>query len=88
MITAPALNAVGSTARPVDGRQSSCKEIGGFTRAKELLRRCRTYLDRDGDGVAYVSLSGGRQNHMGVDMAEGVDNFEVTDGLIYGTVRI
>jgi len=50
MSTAPVLNPVGSTSRPLLGHHYRCKEIGSFSRAQELLRQGHTYLDRDGDG--------------------------------------
>lgn len=34
----------------------TCKQIGSFARAQELLKQGHSYLDRDGDGVACESL--------------------------------
>ena len=34
----------------------TCRQIGSFARAQELLRQGHTYLDRNGDGVACESL--------------------------------
>lgn len=38
------------------GRRYSCKEIGSFARAQELLRQGHTYLDGNGDGQACEAL--------------------------------
>lgn len=38
------------------GRRTSCKEIGSYERAQELLRQGHTYLDGNGDGQACESL--------------------------------
>ena len=38
------------------GRKLTCRQIGSFTRAQELLRQGHGYLDRNGDGVACESL--------------------------------
>ncbi len=38
------------------GSRTTCKSIGSFGRAQELLRQGHTYLDRNGDGVACESL--------------------------------
>jgi endonuclease YncB( thermonuclease family) len=38
------------------GRRHSCKEIGSYERAQELLRQGHTYLDGNGDGQACESL--------------------------------
>jgi endonuclease YncB( thermonuclease family) len=38
------------------GRRYSCKEIGSYTRAQELLRQGHTYLDSNRDGEACESL--------------------------------
>jgi hypothetical protein len=38
------------------GRKFTCRKIGSFARAQELLRQGHTYLDRSGDGVACESL--------------------------------
>ena len=38
------------------GSRTTCKQIGSFARAQELLRQGLSYLDRDGDGVACESL--------------------------------
>ncbi len=35
---------------------SSIGQIGSFARAQELLRQGHSYLDRNGDGVAFESL--------------------------------
>ena len=39
-----------------DGRRYSCKEIGSYARAQELLRQGHTYLDGNGDGQACEAL--------------------------------
>jgi endonuclease YncB( thermonuclease family) len=39
-----------------DGRRYSCKEIGNYDRAQELLRQGHTYLDSNADGQACESL--------------------------------
>lgn len=41
---------------PAGGQRMTCKQIGSFARAQELLRQGHRYLDRDGDGVACESL--------------------------------
>jgi len=38
------------------GRRYSCKEIGSYARAQELLRQGHTYLDSNRDGEACESL--------------------------------
>ena len=38
------------------GAKTTCKQIGSFARAQELLRQRHSYLDRNGDGVACESL--------------------------------
>jgi hypothetical protein len=38
------------------GAKATCKQIGSFARAQELLRQGHSYLDRNGDGVACESL--------------------------------
>ena len=38
------------------GAKTSCKQIGSFARAQELLRQGHSYLDRNGDGVACEGL--------------------------------
>jgi len=38
------------------GRKLTCRQIGSYARAQELLRQGHTYLGRDGDGVACESL--------------------------------
>ena len=38
------------------GGQTTCKQIGSFARAQELLRQGHNYLDRNRDGVACESL--------------------------------
>lgn len=38
------------------GTRHTCKGIGSFAHAQELLRQGHTYLDRNGDGVACESL--------------------------------
>ena len=38
------------------GQRYTCKQIGSFARAQELLRQGHSYLDRNGDGVACESL--------------------------------
>jgi endonuclease YncB( thermonuclease family) len=40
------------------GRRYSCKEIGSYARAQELLRQGHTYLDSNRDGEACESLRG------------------------------
>jgi hypothetical protein len=39
-----------------DARRYSCKEIGSYARAQELLRQGHTYLDSNKDGEACESL--------------------------------
>ena len=38
------------------GDKTTCKQIGSFARAQELLRQGHSYLDRNGDGVACEGL--------------------------------
>lgn len=38
------------------GQRYTCREIGNFATAQQLLRQGHTYLDRNGDGVACESL--------------------------------
>ncbi len=38
------------------GAMTTCKQIGSFARAQELLRQGHSYLDRNGDGVACEGL--------------------------------
>ena len=38
------------------GTKTTCKQIGSFAQAQELLRQGHSYLDRNGDGVACESL--------------------------------
>jgi endonuclease YncB( thermonuclease family) len=38
------------------GRRYTCRQIGNYARAQELLRQGHTYLDKNGDGVACESL--------------------------------
>jgi micrococcal nuclease len=46
---------VARVAAPV-GHRYTCREIGNFAKAQQLLRQGHTYLDRNGDGVACKSL--------------------------------
>ena len=46
----------GGSGSSSNGRRYTCKEIGSFSRAQELLRQGHKYLDRNGDGVACESL--------------------------------
>ena len=38
------------------GAKTTCKQIGSFAQAQELLRQGHSYLDRNGDGVACEGL--------------------------------
>ncbi|MFM7267990.1 MAG: hypothetical protein ACKOZT_05305 [Cyanobium sp.] len=38
------------------GREITCRQIGSYARAQELLRQGHIYLDKNGDGVACESL--------------------------------
>jgi endonuclease YncB( thermonuclease family) len=42
------------------GRKLTCRQIGSYARAQELLREGHTYLDRNGYGIACKSLRKGR----------------------------
>ena len=53
--SAPGTVPVAPTADP-GGNRYTCREIGNFAKAQQLLRQGHTYLDRDGDGVACESL--------------------------------
>ena len=46
---------VAPTAAPA-GQRYTCREIGNFATAQQLLRQGHIYLDRNGDGVACESL--------------------------------
>jgi endonuclease YncB( thermonuclease family) len=55
----PAGGASAPAAAPAGGYSGSkltCRQIGSFARAQELLRQGHTYLDKNGDGVACESL--------------------------------
>ena len=55
----PAAGSVAPSMAPAgghSGRKLTCRQIGSFTFAQELLRQGHTYLDRNGDGVAGESL--------------------------------
>ena len=43
-------------AAQTSGAMATCKQIGSFARAQELLRQGHSYLDRNGDGVACEGL--------------------------------
>ena len=45
-----------STAPPPSGRRYSCKQIGSYEQAQQLLRQGHTYLDGNGDGEACEGL--------------------------------
>jgi len=59
-----ALRSAASSSAPVPrpqaaqpgGAKATCKQIGSFARAQELLRQGHSYLDRNGDGVACEGL--------------------------------
>jgi endonuclease YncB( thermonuclease family) len=59
---APFLPAAGSAppasapAGGYSGRKLTCRQIGSYARAQELLRQGHSYLDKNGDGVACESL--------------------------------
>jgi hypothetical protein len=38
------------------GRKLTCRQIGSYARAQELLRQGHGYLDKNGDGTACESL--------------------------------
>jgi len=38
------------------GRKLTCRQIGSYARAQELVKQGHTYLDKNGDGVACESL--------------------------------
>lgn len=46
-----------SQASKPGGAKTSCKQIGSYARAQELLRQGHSYLDRNGDGVACEGLT-------------------------------
>jgi endonuclease YncB( thermonuclease family) len=55
----PAARSAPPAAAPVggySGRKLTCRQIGSYARAQELLRQGHTYLDRNADGVACESL--------------------------------
>lgn len=45
-----------STSPPPEGRRYSCKQIGSYARAQELLQQGHSYLDGNGDGEACEGL--------------------------------
>jgi endonuclease YncB( thermonuclease family) len=53
--SAPGTVPVAPTAAPA-GNRYTCRQIGSFAHAQELLRQGHIYLDKDGDGVACESL--------------------------------
>jgi endonuclease YncB( thermonuclease family) len=53
--TSSALVRSSQAAQP-GGAMTTCKQIGSFARAQELLRQGHSYLDRNGDGVACEGL--------------------------------
>ena len=62
--SAGAVRAAGPSSVPAHGPQAvlfsgpktTCKQIGSFAQAQELLRQGHSYLDRNGDGVACEGL--------------------------------
>ena len=62
--SAGAVSASGPSSAPVtspqapqpSGAKTTCKQIGSFARAQELLRQGHSYLDRNGDGVVCDGL--------------------------------
>ncbi|MCP9815207.1 thermonuclease family protein [Synechococcus sp. GreenBA-s] len=54
--TSTPLSPTGATNTPAGGRRYSCREIGSYAQAQQLLRQGHTYLDGDGDGEACESL--------------------------------
>jgi len=55
----PAAGSAGPAVAPAggySGRKLTCRQIGSFACAQELLRQGHTYLDKNGDGVACESL--------------------------------
>ncbi len=54
--TAPAQTASPSARPQTSSQRLTCKQIGSFATAQQLLQQGHSYLDRDGDGVACESL--------------------------------
>jgi hypothetical protein len=62
--SAGAVPAAGASSAPAtsphpaqpSGAKTTCKQIGSFARAQELLRQGHSYLDRNGDGMACEGL--------------------------------
>ena len=62
--SAGSVSASGPSSAPVtspqapqpSGTKTSCKQIGSYAQAQELLRQGHSYLDRNGDGVACEGL--------------------------------
>ena len=52
----PTAPSVSPLSQQASGAHTTCKQIGSFARAQELLRQGHSYLDRNGDGVACESL--------------------------------
>ena len=52
----PTAPSVSPLSQQASGAHYTCKQIGSFARAQELLRQGHSYLDRNGDGVACESL--------------------------------
>jgi len=56
-VTGPSSAPVRSPQAPqLSGAKTTCKQIGSFARAQELLRQGHSTLDRNGDGVACEGL--------------------------------
>ncbi len=54
--SAPVQTAAPTTQPETTSQRYTCKQIGSFATAQQLLQQGHTYLDRDGDGVACESL--------------------------------
>jgi hypothetical protein len=52
----PTATSPSTPAAPPAGPRVTCKQIGSYSRAQELLRQGHSYLDGDGDGEACESL--------------------------------
>ena len=56
LLRPPPHPSVSPISQQASGAHTTCRQIGSFARAQELLRQGHSYLDRNGDGVACESL--------------------------------
>ena len=56
LLRPPPHPSVSPISQQASGAHTTCKQIGSFARAQELLRQGHSTLDRNGDGVACEGL--------------------------------